>query len=394
MRFYVSKFIFVFAVLAFNASCSDSSSSSAKSTTVDNEITAVFSSVNSQVNKASGLSDQSSVQLANSDFNSLVAPNFDSAWTTPSMNNPLTGSGNVSPMDWMGYQLSPNARRSNGSDINIFGRVKTGLGIFCAVGVAAGVQKIELTNGYPANGTYTITFTAALKEIMSSQCGVDTSNITTGMSMTLTVASATGNYDKKYSFDAFDQVYFVKYNSSVVNIASAEDQQSGSVSRMILQWDKTANVLLAEYIHNPGDATAGTNGVYAYRMYYDEANDDGQIMTYEGDDSSASNSNRYILAGKPDTGDAFSLSMKIRDVLAHAELEACVNGSTGAIITDGSRCSATSTRTVGAAVSSLDTVFSNFFSQRTATTWFSSLTSSTTLGWSSKANMLTAAIVP
>jgi hypothetical protein len=392
----------VLSLLIFSLGCSKDSSTA--SSTSSNAMLSTYSNIVSQVSEVSGLLDtnlHSNVLLheiisANFLMAPAAPPLLQDDWSvTLNMGDDTTSSGSdfISLKDWMGHQLDPAVLNYDGGAMNVFGRLNQALAIFCALGVgseAAG-QTID-ENGYLGTGTFSLTFTSSVKTKMNTTCGVDVSGVPDNASMTVTSTAVSGDYDRQYTFSLFQQTYLVKNSGGIVNIASGENQQSGAVSRTIVNWNQNTGKTLVEYVSNPGTATAGTTGLYAYRMYYDETNDDGQILTYEGSDDGIY-ATRYILAGKPQTGDAFSLSIKTTQIATSALLEACVSSTTGDIVAsgDGARCSASSTRTVGADVSSLDTLFTNFLGQKTQTAW-GTVSSTTALAWSSKANMLTTPI--
>jgi len=393
----------VLSLLLFSIGCSKDSSTASSSTST-NAMLSTYSSIVSQVSEVSGLLDTS--YRSNAFVQELTSINYLMAAANPprlqddwsinlNMGDDTTSSGSdfISLKDWMGHQLDPAVLNYDGAAMNVFGRLNNALAIFCALGVGAEAAGETIDeNGYLSAGTFTLTFTSSVKTNMNTTCGIDASGIATDSSMTVTSTAVTGDYDRQYTFSLFQQTYLVKNSGGIINIASGENQHSGAVSRTIVNWNQNTGKTLVEYVSNPGGATAGTSGLYAYRMYYDETADDGQILTYEGDDS-GTNATRYILAGKPQSGDAFSFSVKTTQIASSALLEACVNSSTGDIVAsgDGARCSASSTRTVGADVSTLNTLFTNFLGQKTLTAW-GTVSSSTALAWNSKANMLTTPI--
>lgn len=389
------------AVISLALSACSSGSSGGGSTYVSNLVTNTYSEVVAQAEKASGDAGDvlsGAVAIQKKDFVTLAAPNFGAAWeTTDVMNNPITNSGLITVKEYMGTQLDPSALNNDNSSVNVFGRLNTALGIFCAVGVGAGMMGVSVdADGYPENGAHTITFSAAIKAQMNSQCGMDVSDIPDGESMVMTVTSSSGNYAKQFTFNTFNQTYLVKSTATEVNIATGEIHDNGTaVSRTVVFWNKTTDIMRVEYISDPGTGfTPGQAGLYAYRMYYDEALDEAQIFTYEGPDNNAPAATRYILAGKPSTGDALSLSFKQGNVESGSKLEACVNASTGAIITDGARCTAGSTRLNGAAIDgTIDAVITDFFADVGDSSW-GTVSSSTALSWTTMTNMLSTNIDP
>lgn len=386
-------FLFLFSLFISNCSSSSSSDDEAENS-LSNPISALTSEVFDQAAKLTGLLDAPASMMIKKD-SMFIAPEFGTGWdSTATLPDNVTGSGNITAKEYMGNQLQENLQSDNGSDVNVFGRLKSGLGIFCALGVGAKAAGVEIdSRGYLDDGTVTITFTSEVKSAMTSICQMNVENIPDNTELSAVVTTASGDYDKKIHFDLFNQDYFVKVSDSEVNIANGEIQDNGAESRTIIKWDKTSGVIRVEYVSNPSSAPSGEAGVYGYRLYYDETADLGRMMVYEGGDSSLANSVRYILAGKPQTGDAFSLSLSSGYLESNAELEACVSSADGNILDDGARCADSSTRLNGAAVTDASTVFSNFYDDK-ALSGFGTVTTTTDLVWSSISDMLTEDFVP
>lgn len=373
-----------------------SSSSGGGATTVSNLVTQTYSAVNAQAAKAAGdiQYEAFSPVTSISPMAAASSPNFNDAWSvTGVLNNSVTNSGMVPVQTFMAMQLTPGLVNNDNSSINVFGRINTALKIFCAVGVALGMQGVTMdSSGYPPVGDNTVTFSASVKAQMTTQCAMDVSDIPNNESMILTVATSSGDYDRKFSFNTFNQDYYVRSNATAINIATVEVQDSGHTSRTIVEWNRVTNVLLAEYVSvpvtNPDPA-----GVYGYRFYYDETNDIGQILTYEGPDSSFNDGVRYILAGKPETGTGFSISLKNGNISSGGHLEGCILFSTFALLPDGARCTPSSSMLAGADIDASNSMLSTFHGTQGSTSW---QTSSASLGltWSTTSDMLTTAIAP
>jgi hypothetical protein len=395
-----SNVIKALIVVSFSALAACSSSKSTDSN-VNNLITGAYSSVVAQASKAAGDSGDTlagAVALQKS-IVPFAAPSFDGYWTTTAaLNNPITNVGQVTVKQYMGIQLTPDAvRTENGSAVNAFGRLNQALKIFCAVGVASGMLGIPVdNNGYPENGAHTITFSAGVVAQIERQCDMEVSDML-NESFVMTVADSSGSFDKSFSFDAFQQTYHLRSNSTEVNIATGEVHDEGTgVSRTVLFWNKTTKVMRMEYVSDPGTGfTPGQSGLYGYRLFFDETNDSAQLFSYEGPDNNAAQAVRFILAGKPATGDALSLSFKNQNVQANALVEACANSETGDLITDGSRCTASGTRLNGASIGAggTDAMITDFYTNRGQSAW-ATVTNATTLVWDDAAEMLTENFVP
>jgi hypothetical protein len=366
-------------VLALATSCgSDSSGGGGGST---NGLVGTVSTVLSQANKVSGVLDTAKSNELITTENLVADEYLMTAWwdTTTGLPHPTDSTApSVTPKDWMGAQLDPDAVTvDNGSAVNVFGRLKTALGIFCALGIAAesAGQAID-SNGYLSAGTFSITFTADNVATMLSTCGIDASG-NVGASVSITVDVETGTYERSYTFDApLSQVYYVKNSGGEVNIATGE---TGSYkSRTVVSMNQNTGILKVEYVGDGGNR-------YGYRLYYDEGSDEGHVLTYE-------DGTRYRLAGKPNTGDAFSISLKSSSVASEVVKEGCVASATGDLLVDGSRCTASGTRLAGSSVNSLDSFFTAFAG--TSGTDWGTVSDSTAISWTNETNMSTVAFAP
>ena len=387
------RFLFILATVFTFAGCSDDGVSS--NSNISNLITQSYSAVSSQANKAAGIAGSSRRSFTN-DVDYFAAPNFGVYWdTTPVFNNVVTSSGSVTAKDYLGTQLDTAAvNASNGSAVNIFGRLAQSLRIFCAVGVGAGMSGVSVDgSGYPANGSFNLTFTSAIATQINRQCGLDlTADI--GTTIVVTVAGSSGLYDKSFTFDAFNQIYLIRSTSSEINIATGELNDNGdSVSRSQVEWNRTTGIMRVQFVGNPGTAAPGTAGLNGYRLFYDETTDVAQLLVYEGPDNSAASATRFILAGKPTAGDAYSVSLINPNVEAASMVESCADSSTGNLLTDGARCVASSTKVNGAAITGSAAVFTAFYTQRADQSW-QTVSGTTALNWTTSVNMLTTNFAP
>ena len=375
-------------VLALATSCGSSSSGSGGGSS--NALVGTVSTVLSQANIVSGVLDSAKKNQLSTSENLVTDEYLTTEWwdTDLSLPNPITGVGNVTPKDWMGKQLDPDAVNSDDASVNVFGRLKTALGIFCALGVGAesAGQAID-SNGYLPAGEFSLTFTSSNVATMLSSCGIDASD-RVGFSVSITVAVETGTYERSYTFGApFSQVYYVKNSGGEVNIATGENDDYKS--RTLVSMNQNTGILKVEYVGVGG-------GLYGYRLYYDENSDEGHLLTYEGDASVSSTYTRYTLAGKPKTGDAFSLSMKSNNLASGVMKEGCVASATGDLFTsggetDGFRC-VTGSRMPGSSVVSLNTFFDNFYANR-AGAW-GVVTALTAISWNDETEMISVPFEP
>jgi hypothetical protein len=216
----------------------------------------------------------------------------------------------------------------------------------------------------------------------------------------MTVSDGVTNYDKKLTFDLFDQAYWVKNDTTVLRVATAENSDEG-YSRTLAEYNKSTGVTRAEAIWVAAPST--TSSMEAARIYHDEDNDEGMVLSYRGMVDASPNITdgiRYVLAGKPEAGDAFSISMRADTQLGNSNsYEACVGSTDGNILTDGSRCTASSTQLNGADIAGSDAILSSWFTSYSATAdsedWGTAeLTDADILSFDNMANLRTSAFAP
>lgn len=377
----------LFMILLLFVSCGGSESSiktggPTPGTNYDNGISDLVSTVEESVNSASGLLDTGSMLMYRGTQEAPVIrkilginDSFGSLWTTasgsgiydPTANSPTQ----ISAKDYLGIILDETAVNGNGSGVNPFTRMNNDLMIFCAIGVGMAAQGETISSeGYVDAGTYSFTFTPSLKSSMTSTCGIDTSVIPDNQVVNITVTASSGTtFERKFSFDIFNQDYWVTNNSSVLRIASGEDASQGR-SRSYIEINKNTNVLRAQYVWISDYSLNG--GIELYRIYFDETNDEAMVAGYSGtggasgtDDSGT----RYILAGRPQTGSDISVSLRKSGVIPQASYEACVDSLTGNILVDGSRCVGDGDSLNGLDVGNFQTRISTFYSNYNSGSW-------------------------
>jgi|GEM_PF-5071312 len=399
-------------LLVLAACGTDTASSGSGSGAEETGILGAINSVKSTLDSVGGISSASRkanqfmrkgpISLSSS---LITPPNFGGDWTSSSaILDPENYPGEttrVSFKDFFGAQLDPDALTrphptpGSGDEhaFNALGRMKNALSILCAVGVGMDLNgTVTDSNGYPTDDSMNFTFTRAFLERMKSDCGfggeVDSME---GRQLEATVESVTGEYDIKIHFDLFKQDYFYRSNSSEINILTAEQaDSSGPTMRTILAYDLSTQVMRVDYASVIGDASSA--GLEGHRLYYDAANDDGMLFSVIGQaDSDITNKNVFVIAGKPNTGTAYSVSGKFTGYNSHGKYEACVLAN-GNMSTDGSRCTASATTVVGADVDApIAGALDDLMDNQTQTNWQSSVTASKTLSWSNKTNMMTGA---
>lgn len=292
-----------------------------------------------------------------------ATPAFNDAWTDLSfqLTDPTSDDFNdkVSAMDYMGYMLDAQATRENGSSFNLFGRFDGALSVGCAI-----MNLVPLAaDGYPANTTTpgTITFSADNSSTMTNVCGMEDAP-TAGTSVEYEVADAGGQFDKKITLrlswnTAIDeQILYIKYSSTEVNILSTEKYDSdgigthiNGVSVTMAHVNLTTGTIRAQYY-----ATGDDEQLEFHRGYYDGATEGGYMLSYTGNSSTAEDNGsgiRYVLVGNPDN-EAINVALSFgfdQGAEDYDPYNACVNPGTGAIAADGANlatCNAFTARTI------------------------------------------------
>lgn len=252
----------------------------------------------------------------------------------------------VNLKDWMGYQLEPDARRTNGSSINIFGRLNDSIQIGCAIMNL--FPNIDSTTGYPANGeNIEVEFTSAAASILVNNCGFAADGVPpagSALTATVTTPADTALYDKKIVFalpaemGGATQIFYLRMNNDVINIANAEYGQY--LSRTLIAMTRAAGSKLVkvEYVSGAVDTT-DSSGFELSRLFLDEANDEGAILSIQGDQQSPPNQIIYTMRGKPAAGGEVGYSARVTGYGSgnsdlNTNYSACVDVDTGAIVTD------------------------------------------------------------
>ena len=349
----MNKILCLGMTLGLIISCGKEASDSDGDSTVSNAMTSTYSQVATQANKIGGLAPSTLVSANIRGPVSIATNAFGDDWDVNSTMPDDTTDANdsISVKEWMGNQISEDSVRENGSSISIFGRMTSTLGVFCAIGVAYGSDDVD-SEGYPSNGEKTVTLGADIISSIGTQCDFDASEAS-GVSMTFTVStpSDTSVYDKKVVLNPPNggtQTVYFRSNSTEVNVASSEiytkDESFADVkylSRTVVELDITNSVLRAEYVsgHREG-ALANGQRIEFSRILFDEANDEGYIMSMGYEKDSTSTTTEWLLTGKPETDDSeFALSFLSDSLSSATERQMCVNSNNGNNAgTDGTFC--------------------------------------------------------
>ncbi len=272
---------------------------------------------------------------------------------------------------YMGFLLDGNARRDNGSDISVFGRIKSALAQGCAMAVA-----IPNTDGIPNVGTHSLTFDAATNTLLTTYCNFKASDLTSMLdqtaSATVTATTDTTNYDRKLVLTlpggGGTITTFLRLSATTFNFASFE-----STSRVLMALNRTTGDVRAEYVSRSSSGASG--GGEWHRLFYDAAADDGVVVGSSFDFQATPSRSRilFTLHGKPQTaGSTVAFSAKIlgfgltsvdgaADPAVHNNnYKGCVSIDTGNISTDNSlACTLTGADTAGTAASTVGGVFND-----------------------------------
>ena len=326
-------------------------------------------------------------------FSKLYATAFGDNWTLtsnvglrdPESDSEGGGAPVISIKEYLGKQFNSELTRPNGSAINAFGRIKSALGIFCAVGSLLETD----ADGYPSNGDHPITFTLAVLEDLEDDDGCDISfekneagdYTMQDQTITLNVTNTTDTtvYDKKLTVDmgtGGDMIFYMRYNESEINIVSAERNGSGDNEdheyRTIIQHDLDGDLLRAEYISVP--AASSNTYVYFYRVYM--TSDEAYVIAFKGAESGSDNL-MYAGAGTIEDSSttsaiSFTVSAEQNGVdggSAFENLNACIDRTTGDIDTDDSLSCGTSLDSASQQASFVSELVDSFIESKNEAGW-------------------------
>lgn len=290
-----------------SASCGQKSGSRSGSSSVNNALTNTYSKVATQSAKIGGLAPSSSL-TANSlrrnesaMFGSAFGANWDDAGTFSLPDETTDANDSISLKEWMGHQISEDSVTEEGSSVSVFGRMSSTLGVFCAVGVALGEDNVD-ADGYPEDGSSSVTLTSSHVSKIQDQCNFDASDAN-GATITFEVSTPanTTSYDKKVILNppngGVQTVYF-RSNSTEINIAAVEEYTRESVayiSRVVVDYDITNKMLRSEYIAGHDVTSLGNgNRIEVSRILYDETADEGYVMYMMHEEDSTDAFRKYV----------------------------------------------------------------------------------------------------
>jgi len=255
----------------FVSSCSKKAAVAPGATTSTTPASAISAStvlVNAEVEKFNKLSPGTA-------FNNnalTIASWWDDATTAGLCDDRNDCNSTVSGRDYVRIQLDPDAVRANGSSINVFGRLKHGLGVICALGEAVGASNFE--GNYIKDGAYKVTFTSAMSSRISSVCGMEDDLAGETISIAVSTNSDTSVLNKKIllcwentdscttASPEYFETFMYKSDETSTNIATLEDSDSpGYYSRLLVKMNKVANTIAVEYLS--ATTTSGEPGASA-----------------------------------------------------------------------------------------------------------------------------------
>lgn len=309
--------------------------------------------------------------------------------------------------DYMGTQFESDEVRCNGSAINIFGRLENAAGIVCIMmNRLSATTSAEMATAADTSFTMDSTTKAALSTacpMMAADLNNETSVPTgTVVSLAFDAPAVSTTYDLKVTIQPFNNTVFLKYGGDEINFANNEDNTNGN-QRVLVSYNRTTKVLRAEYVSKAKGSSHFP--LYVHRLYMDDTNNEGRILSaiWSGfpaqNNSAAVNKETYIVSGHP-SASSIALAIKLESMgLADGEHEACVNGDTGAITTDGPTVtsdsfSCGSTAATGKTISSVTAVgtINTFTAVALPSTWWVLSTGSEALSWTTRDNMLTSGL--
>ncbi len=348
------------------ASCSSDSETNVLASGYSNAVT----SINVMSKMSTSGTSSLSVQAVPG---TLAAPAIGADWTNAALfiNDATTPSSNMSFKDWMGQQLDASAIRENGSNISMFGRMNSGIEIFCILGNSG--LNIDESTGYPVDGDQSLTLTAVLIASLATDCPkMDISSEMTDAVIGINTSNPadTSLFDKKIIISLPGpsiQDYFLRFTDSAVNIATTENNGNG-MHRTMVFLDLTNNITRVEYVSGPAGAMANDQHLAVHRLYYDGNADLGHMASMEFTQTAGPNEDtRYTVGGKPEaTGVQFSLTMTSTSLPDTGVRKACVDGdgaTAGDISTDGVICGDTAVSIPGidvSTVTALTTIRDNY----------------------------------
>lgn len=237
---------------------------------------------------------------------------------------------------WLQAHLDKDFRRGNGSETNVFGKIRKDFEMVCIIGQLLNVKD----GGYPKNGDYSLKITKGKLKAITSACDMTIDDPERVIGQTIEVAvsdTATSTfYDKKIALkqgnDGHIQSLLFRKNSQFINIYSTESGGYGQY-RTLIKYDLVQKKLFFEYIS--AAAGYGDNSMYVYRIFHDENADKGYLLSLEGGGFFGYSDVRFTLAGKPRAGGTVALSMTRTQFPAFNGKKACFYLADGSIAIDG-----------------------------------------------------------
>tara|TARA_Y100001970_G_scaffold189672_1_gene230578 strand:+ start:13341 stop:14597 length:1257 start_codon:yes stop_codon:yes gene_type:complete len=355
-----------------------------------------YKRVTAEIGKLDALSPTAGASTASLDWNfsffsKIYATAFEeggvdnwSVTTNLSLHDPQETGPAISVKDYFGKQFNSELARPNGSAINAFGRIKSALGIFCAVGSLLETD----ADGYPSNGDHPITFTLAVLQDLEDDDGCDVSFEKNeagdyemqDQTITLNVTNATDTtvYDKKLTVDmgAKEMTFYMRYNDNVINIVSTEKNLSGDNAgheyRTVVQHDIAGDLLRAEYISAPG--TSDNDYLYFYRLHMTSA--EARVLAFKGTSVTTENIT-YSAAGTiEDSTTTSALSVSISSEKnatvggsSYVDLNACIDRMDGSIDADDALACGTNLEDASQQSSHVRALVANFISSKALAGW-------------------------
>jgi hypothetical protein len=258
-------------------------------------------------------------------------------------------SGNINVKTRMQLEFTDSAKRCNGSDVNVFGKLNSKLSIVCAISRAFNV---DTSDQLPSSGTQELTLEDF--RVLATACNADMSKLDDiiGVTISFSAPTTTTTYDRLLtvavtsSQGSMTNTSAIKFNATSFNYAEGEygGATSGS-DRTIIAMDQNTGLTRVEYMSG---LNTDFNGFYHHRLYYDATNNLGMVfsdireMTDGTAQATAKSAVKYVVKTKPtdDTQDinlnfdAFNTNNSSQySSEGSMNLMGCANRSNGALST-------------------------------------------------------------
>src|SRR5262245_35615625 len=137
---------------------------------------AAMKEMNESLNKVSNLSPGGQVNTGKMNIRTAMDPGDEWSGTAELADPRQDGEANcqyvdpITPQEFIKIDFTPEAERCNGSDVNVFGRIRSSMSHICGILHAL---TAATSADLPTSGTETVEFTDSLVAEWLSDCGID-----------------------------------------------------------------------------------------------------------------------------------------------------------------------------------------------------------------------------